>query len=195
MTMAPGLRKLVLTTHVSSSVGWFGAIAAFLALSITGLTRQDPQLVRGADLGMEWIGWFVLVPLSFASLLTGLIQSLGTEWGLFRHYWVLAKLVMNVFANIVLLLFMQQLSSAVYRGSDAPPVHAAVALLLLLVATILSVYKPRGVTPYGWRKRQERRIAASHRSQAAREASGVAAGDTAPSALARLSEPIQRNPR
>ncbi len=175
--MAPGLRKLVLTTHVSSSVGWFGAIAAFLALSITGLTRQDPQLVRGASLGMLWIGWFVLVPLSFASLLTGLIQSLGTEWGLFRHYWVLAKLVMNVFANIVLLLFMQQLGSAAYSGSDAPPVHAAVALVLLLVATILSVYKPRGITPYGWRKQQERRAAASRRWQAARAASDVAAAE------------------
>jgi hypothetical protein len=146
--------------------------------------------VRTASLGMVWIGWLVLVPLSFASLLTGLIQSLGTEWGLFRHYWVLAKLVVNVFANVVLLLFMQQLGSAVYRDSDAPPIHAAVALLLLLVATILSVYKPRGVTPYGWRK-QGRRVAASRRWQAAREASGGAAL----SAPARSSEPIQRGLR
>jgi hypothetical protein len=195
MTMAPGLRKLVLTTHISSSVGWFGAIVAFLALSVTGLTRQDPQLVHAADLGMSWIGWFVLVPLSVASLLTGLIQSLGTEWGLFRHYWVLAKLLMNVFANIVLLLFMQQLGSAAYRGSDAPPIHAAVALLLLLVATILSVYKPRGITPYGWRKQRQRRVAASRRWQAARDASGVAAADAAPSAPARSREPIQRGLR
>jgi hypothetical protein len=191
MTMAPRLRKLVLTTHISSSVGWFGAIAAFLALSVTGLVRQDPQLVHSADLGMSWIGWFVLVPLSFASLLTGLIQSLGTEWGLFRHYWVLAKLLMNVFANIVLLLFMQRLGSSTYSGSDAPQVHAVVALLLLLVATILSVYKPRGVTPYGWRKQRERRMAASRRWQAARETTGCAA----PSVPARSSEPVQTDLR
>jgi hypothetical protein len=163
MTMGPGLRKAVLTTHISSSVGWFGAIAAFLALSITGVTRQDVQLVRAAEFGMVWIGWSVLVPLSFASLLTGLLQALGTEWGLFRHYWVLAKLLMNVFASIVLLMFMQSLGSASYQRSDAPPVHAVVALLLLLVATILSVYKPRGVTPYGWRKQRDRRLAAQRR--------------------------------
>ncbi len=167
MTMSSGLRKLALTTHVSSSVGWFGAIAAFLALAITGLIRQDPKLVHAADLGMLRIGWFVLVPLSFVSPLSGLIQSLGTEWGLFRHYWILAKLAMNVFANIVLLMFMQQLGSAAYTGSDAPPVHSIVALLLLLVATVLSVYKPRGITPYGWRKQRERRVAASRRWQAA----------------------------
>jgi hypothetical protein len=164
MTMTPGLRRLALTTHISSSVGWLGAIAAFLALSIAGLTRQDPQVLRAADLGMSWIGWLVLVPLSFASLLTGLIQSLGTEWGLFRHYWVVAKLLMNVFANVVLLMFMQQLASPVYRSSDAPLVHSVVALLLLLVATILSVYKPRGITPYGWRKQRERRTAASRQA-------------------------------
>lgn len=164
MTMGRGLRKLVLTTHVSSSVGWFGATAAFLALALSALGAPDARSAGGADLGMTWIASFVLVPLSFVSLLTGLVQSLGTEWGLFRHYWVLAKLSMNVFASVVLLLFVQRLGSSSYAQGDSPPVHSVVALVLLLVATILSVYKPHGVTPYGWRKQQERRRAASRRS-------------------------------
>ena len=42
--------------------------------------------MRGAYLAMDLIGWFVIVPLSLASLLTGLVQALGTTWGLFRHY-------------------------------------------------------------------------------------------------------------
>ncbi len=54
-------------------------------------------------------GWFVLVPFSVASLLTGLTQALGTPWGLFRHYWVLIKLLINVVATIILLLYMQTL--------------------------------------------------------------------------------------
>jgi len=163
MTLGPGLRKAVLTTHVTTSVGWLGAVAAFLALSIAGLTSHDVQLVRAAELGMVWMGWSVLVPLSLASLLTGLLQSLGTEWGLFRHYWILAKLLINVFADIVLLLFVQSLGSASYMRSDAPLVHAVVALLLLLVATTLSVCKPRGLTPYGWRRQLQRRLEASRR--------------------------------
>ncbi|HEX5505325.1 MAG TPA: hypothetical protein VFW96_22090 [Thermomicrobiales bacterium] len=181
MTMPPRLRRFMLTVHVTASVGWIGAIAGFLPLAITGLTTQDTQLVRAAYLGMDWIGWYVLVPLSFASLLSGLVQALGTPWGLFRHYWILAKLLINVLANAVLLLFMQTLSAVVgggvaadatflgeLQGSPAPVLHAGVALLLLLVATALSVYKPRGVTPYGWRKQQERRTA---RRRAARAAS------------------------
>jgi hypothetical protein len=169
MTMGPRLRKFVLTAHVISSVGWLGAVAVFFALAITGLTSQDAQVVRAAYLAMDSTGWLVLVPLSLASLLTGLIQSLGTKWGLFRHYWILAKLLINVFATIVLLLYMQTLSYLAGRAAEtgwssgdlsglrspSAAVHAGAALLLLLVAATLSVYKPRGMTRYGWRKHYE----------------------------------------
>ncbi len=171
MTMAPRLRRFALTAHVTSSVGWLGAVATSLALAVAGLTSRDAQVVRAAYLALEVIGWFVLVPLSLASLLSGLVQSLGTTWGLFRHYWVLVKLLMNVFATIVLLLYTQTLSYLAgvaaqttlpggdLRGlrSPSPVVHAGAALLLLLVATVLAVYKPRGLTRYGRRKQHEQR--------------------------------------
>lgn len=169
MTMTPGLRKLALTAHVSSSVGWLGGVASFLALAIAGLTSQDPQTVRAVYLAMELTGRYVLVPLSLASLLTGLVQSLGSPWGLFRHHWILAKLVINVFANIVLLMYLPTLSylaglaaESILSGSDlgtlrspTAVIHSGGALLLLLVATTLSVYKPRGMTGYGRRKLRE----------------------------------------
>jgi hypothetical protein len=171
MTMTPGLRKFALTAHVISSVGWLGAVAGFLALAVVGLASQGDQVVRAAYLVMEPIGWFVLVPLAFASLLTGLVQSLGTTWGLFRHYWVLFKLLINVFATIVLLMYMQTLdyfagvaANPTLSGGDlrvlrgpSPVLHSSLALLLLLVATVLAVYKPRGMTRYGQRKQHEQR--------------------------------------
>ncbi len=166
--MAPGLRKLSLTAHVTSSVGWLGAVVAFLAMGVVGLTSQDAETVRGVYQVMEPAGWYVLVPFAFASLLTGIVQSLGTVWGLLRHYWVLFKLGINVLASIVLLLYMQTLgylaglaqemtsSSADLSGlrSGSPVIHAAGALGLLLVAATLSVYKPRGMTPYGQRQQR-----------------------------------------
>ncbi len=168
--MTPGVRKLALTAHVTCSVGWLGAVAGSLALAVAGLTSQDAQTVRAVYLTMELTGWYVLIPFSLASLLTGLVQSLGTVWGLFRHYWVLTKLLMNVFATLVLLLYMQTLGyladvaaetavSSDLRGlrDPSPVLHAAAALLLLLVATALAVYKPRGMTRYGRRKQHERR--------------------------------------
>ena len=172
MIMPPRLRTFALTAHVTFSVGWLGAVAAFLALAVAGLVSQDAETVRGAYLVMELTGWFVLVPLSIASLLTGLVQALGTPWGLFRHYWVLAKLLVNLFATVVLLIYMGTLDSFAaaaaetsFSSSDlselrspSPVLHAGLALLLLLVATTLAVYKPRGMTPYGQRKQREQRV-------------------------------------
>ena len=86
--MPPAVRKTALVIHIISSVGWLGAIAGFLALAVAGLTAADPQLARAMYLGMNLIGWTIIFPLSLASLVTGVVQALGTVWGLFRHYWV-----------------------------------------------------------------------------------------------------------
>lgn len=168
ITMKPGLRKFALTAHVTASVGLLGSIISFLALAIAGLTSPDTQTIRAAYVAMDLIARLVIVPLAFASLLTGLVQSLGTAWGLFRHYWVLAKLVLTLFATGVLLAKMELVSyaaglaaAAVLQSADLRAagmqlaVHAAGGLLLLLVPAILSVYKPRGLTPYGRRMQRE----------------------------------------
>lgn len=167
MTMTPGLRKLALTMHVASSVGWIGAVVAYLALVAATQTSQDAQTVRAAWIAMELTGWYAIVPLALASLLTGLVMALGTPWGLFRHYWVLFKLLLTLTATVVLLLNMQTVSSlagaaaamdsADLGGLPAQFAHPGIGLLVLLLIMILSVYKPRGVTPYGWRKQQEQR--------------------------------------
>ena len=162
MTMTPGLRKFVLTAHVTCSVGWLGAAAGFLALAVAGLTSPDAQMVRAVYLTAEPITGFVLVPLSLASLLTGLVQALGTPWGLFRHYWVLFKLLLTGLATIILLQYTQTVSyfagvaaatdSADRSGLESYILHSGGGLLVLLVTTILSVYKPRGMISYGRRK-------------------------------------------
>lgn len=168
--MSPGLRRLALTAHITASVGWLGAVAAVLALALAGLVSDDAATVRAVALTLEVAGWSVLVPLSLASFVTGLVQSLGTTWGLFRHYWVLAKLILNVLATTILLLYMQTLGALADVAADpeAPTasgalsspsatLHAGAALLLLLLATVIAVYKPRGLTGYGRRKRDEQR--------------------------------------
>lgn len=166
MSMAPRIRKFALTAHVTFSVGWLGAVIGFLVLVVTALSTQDTQTVRVAWIAMELIGWFAIVPLAFASLLTGLVMSLGTKWGLFKHYWVFFKLSLTVIATSVLLLNMQTVSSLVDIAAETESVniagmwgellHAGGGLLILLVITILSIYKPRGMTRYGLRKQHQR---------------------------------------
>lgn len=43
--MTPRLRKVALTAHVASSVGWLGAVVVFLAIAVVGVTSDDPQYV------------------------------------------------------------------------------------------------------------------------------------------------------
>jgi hypothetical protein len=104
--MTPALRRFTFTTHITSSVGWVGAVLAFFVLALIGFTSDDPLKVRGAYLLMAPAAWFVLVPLAHASLLSGIVLSLGTTWGLFRYYWVVLKLGITLFATVILLIYM-----------------------------------------------------------------------------------------
>ena len=165
MTMAPRLCKMTLAAHIVSSIGWIGALAGFLALAVAGLTSQDAKMVRAAYLAMDLITWFVVVPLALASLLTGIVQALGTPWGLLRYYWVLFKLLIVVTATFMLLIKTGPIgyvagvaAETALAGADLVGVrysivgHAIGGLLVLLWAATLGIYKPRGMTWYGRRK-------------------------------------------
>ena len=164
--MGPGVRKLSLTAHVVFSVGWLGAVVAFLGLAILGLTTDDIETVRTAYVSTEVVGFFVVLPLCVLAFITGLIQSLGTPWGLIRHYWVLVKLVLTVVATAVLVLHLSpiaraadiartdQLSTSDLSGLRGQlVVYAVTALAVLLMTASLSVFKPAGQTRYGRRAR------------------------------------------
>jgi uncharacterized membrane protein len=172
MIMPPRLRKASRALHVASSVGWFGAVAAFLALAIAAATIDDGPTLRAAYISMEVIGWAALVPLSIASLTTGIVHSLGTQWGLIRHYWVIIKLLITVISTVILLLYMETLTALADVARDAnvsiglgevlpsfsPVLHSAAALLALALALGLSIYKPRGLTGFGYQRTQDRKL-------------------------------------
>ena len=172
--MTPALRKMTITAHVTFSIGWLGAVAAFLVLSIAGLTSHDAEVVRGAYLSTDLISRFIVIPMCFAALATGLLQALGTPWGLFRYYWILLKFGLAIFATFAFLVHRfgvmaeaakrvsgaaaETLFSADFGPLKTELVRApSLAILLLLVAASLGVYKPWGLTRYGRRKQQERR--------------------------------------
>lgn len=165
--MNPWSRKFLLTAHITASVGWIGAVLAYLALVIAAMTGQSDQLLRATWIALELIGWYVIVPLALGALVTGISIALGTPWGLFRHYWVATSLLLTVVAAAVLLQHMSTVTSFANIASDAANagvrdvlrpalrgelLHAGVGLVVLLGIATLNVYKPRGLTAYG-RKR------------------------------------------
>jgi hypothetical protein len=167
--MSPALRKLALAVHLTCSLGWLGSAAAYLVLDLTVASGDDAQLVRAAWLGMGLIVASAIVPLALASLLTGIVMSLGTKWGLVRHWWVLISLALTILATVVLLSESGVVTTVAAMAADPsttdaavlayPPtlLHSVGGLAVLLVIQFLNVYKPQGLTPYGWRKQQEER--------------------------------------
>lgn len=164
MTMSQRLRRFALTVHIVCSISWIGALAAFLALALIGLTAGDIETVRTAYGANALITWNVIIPLALAALLTGIVQALGTPWGLFRNYWVVIKLMIILIATAMLLMKagpISDLAAAAAEDGMRPDllglrvsvtVHAAVGLLVLLWAAALGTYRPVGLTHYGWRK-------------------------------------------
>lgn len=165
MILKPGLRRLVLTLHIGVSVGWIGGVLAYLPLDVTAATSGDPQTLRAAYVAMDLITTRALVPLGWATFATGLVISLGTKWGLFRHYWVVISLVLTTAALIVLLAETRVIghhadvasdpttSEADLRALGNTLPHSIGGLVVLVLVMVLNIYKPRGLTPYGWRRR------------------------------------------
>ena len=162
MRAGPATRNLVLLTHVTTSVGMLGAVACFMVLAVVGLgSAETGPLVYSA---MDLITRYVILPLAALSLVLGIVQSLVTPWGLMRHYWVVLKLLLTVLVAVVLLMqtpniaTLAGLDTGALSGSDwtttrfSMVLHAGGGLFVLLLAMVLSVYTPRGLTRYGWEK-------------------------------------------
>lgn len=157
-------RKLLLVVHVATSVGAMGAITTFLLLAIFGaIDMQLPPLAIYPALSR--VAWWIIVPFVSGALLIGIIQSLVTPWGLFRHYWVIAKLMLTLLALGVLLLQLNGIDQLAQAAADSAfdrealatlqaslVLHASGGLIVVLLALVLSIYKPRGVTPYALRR-------------------------------------------
>lgn len=163
--MPPLARRLMLTIHVTSSVAWIGGVAAFLTLAVAGAVSDDAAVAAAASIGMSLVGWWVIVPLSLVSAMSGFVQSIGTSWGVVRHYWILIKVAITLPSVGLLFLHMGPADRLAAMAREMPlsidtteglwgqlMLEAGAAMAVLVVATVLSLYKPRGLTPFGRRR-------------------------------------------
>lgn len=159
MLFSPGLRKLALTLHIAVSVAFPGAVACFFALALAAL-GADTEAAHAAYLAMQWMTSLVIMPLCFAALISGLVSSLGTPWGLVRYWWIIVKLLVTAFSTIALIIHLRPIELMADAIPNAEMMKTQIqlvlasgaALLALIFVTALSVYKPRGLTRYGARQ-------------------------------------------
>ncbi|MET9400677.1 DUF2269 domain-containing protein [Kitasatospora sp. NPDC002965] len=184
-------RRIWLVAHVALSVGWLGLTAGVLALGIAGRFSDDPDTVKAAYLAQEIFADWLLIPVSLLSLLSGLVLSLGTTWGLLKYRWVVTKFWLTLAATLAsifaLRAFIHDAAGQVAAGTVPPDgrsphvlvIAPSVALTIYLTATILSVLKPWGMT------RRGTRLAAAARAGRVRPAGAGSGSDPAAARNAR----------
>ncbi|MBB4760880.1 hypothetical protein ACFQFC_32515 [Amorphoplanes digitatis] len=152
MVLPPRWRKFVLTVHVITAVGWLGVDLVLLTFGIAGLAGADPEIVYPAQ---SMIGRLLFTPLSVLVWLVGVANAVLTPWRLFRHWWVLVKLVLTtvMLCLVLFLLYPGLVEAGDLAGALPRPdrinmvVAPTVSSSLLIFATVISTYKPWGRTP------------------------------------------------
>jgi hypothetical protein len=145
-TLSPRVRRAVLTVHIIASVGLLGDVAAVLAVNIRAATATDPGFASASYELLQMFSLVFGIPLSFTALISGLTLGLGSKWGVLRHTWVTAKLVLVLSVILVGALVIGPATNEMRNGTgDSETVLIAAAawdVLALTLATVLSVYKP-----------------------------------------------------
>jgi hypothetical protein len=166
--LRPKPRKFFLTLHVGFSVGWLGSTMVMTALAVVGLVTPDDGLRHHIYRIMHVLDLVVVIPVVVLSVLTGLVVSLFTHWGLARHWWVFTKFALSISIPVVAGIQHFWISDLIARTAADPqatPDSLGVRLLVCFIgyaavlwtSTVLSVYKPAGKTPWARAEKVERR--------------------------------------
>jgi Predicted integral membrane protein (DUF2269) len=172
--LSASARKLTLTIHIISAIGWIGVDFVLFVFAFTGLTSDDPSTIAICYQAIEMFAVVLLVPLGLLSLATGLLLGWGSKYGILRYHWVLWKLILNlVLTTLVIVLLRPGVNEAADLVTESPGTipdqleqaranlifPPTVSITVLTFATVLAVYKPWGRTKYGRRRLEEERRA------------------------------------
>jgi hypothetical protein len=146
--------KIAITAHVLAAVGWFGIAVAIAFGGVAATVTSDPTLAHALFRAMETVPW-LSIPFGLIAVASGMLLGVGTVYGLVRHWWVVAKIAIAAAVIITDSVIVARVAhDAAVTGSPAPPLFGSTSahVVVLGVATALSVFKPRGRTPWGRRQ-------------------------------------------
>ena len=167
-------RKLTLTVHIITAIGWIGVDFVLFVFSFRGITTDNPETLRLCYQAIEMFAIVLLLPLGLLSLASGLLLGWGTKYGILRYRWVFWKLVLNlVLTTLVIIALRPGVAEAADLVSGTPDLNSpeldqarsnllfppVVSISALTFATVLAVYKPWGRTKYGQRRLEAERQA------------------------------------
>lgn len=150
-------RKAVLMIHILSAGTWFGMDVVMAALVFTAVGTSSDETRALTYRALELFAVWPMATAGLICLASGILLGLGSKYGLVKYWWVAVKLVLNVLlSTLVLVALRPGVREAAEQGrllDDGVSVLLApgdllyppiVSTSLLLVAYVLSVFKPWG---------------------------------------------------
>ncbi|MFC5636295.1 DUF2269 family protein [Streptomyces bullii] len=162
MKLSRTARRAFVVVHVAASASWLGLTLGLLALGITATTTGAAVTVEASVRNMKLFADWLLLPVAFLTLLSGLVLSLGTPWGLARHRWVCTKFWLTLATTTATVFALRPgVNTAVASVAAGRPLPdpgdvlfgPVVSLSAYVFMTAISVLKPWGPTCRGRRLR------------------------------------------
>ena len=163
---ARGLRWLK-GFHLIAVSCWIGGAVALILLYFLKNDVTDGGVLYGINQSIHHVDMRVIViPGAFGCLLTGLIYSNFSNWGFFKHNWLIFKWIVTIAAILFGTFFLgpwetkmmeisgnlglSSLSDEAYLYNERMNlIFGVVQCLVLMITLFISIFKP-------WKKRKSR---------------------------------------
>jgi hypothetical protein len=155
------MRRVLLTLHLLFVAILFGVHVVLITLSLTAAFTDDESVLRACYTIMHLLATSSVRASTIGTVVTGLLLSIFTSWGLFRYYWIVWKEVLTLLCVVVGLVGIYQWTtrgleitgglgllakqvSAYTVNQSYLFVGVVLQLLSMITMYMLSVWKPGG---------------------------------------------------
>lgn len=159
-------RKWLVTIHLLFSAIMLGMSFVFLVLSIVAGTTNDEGVFKACYSIMHLLSKTTIRFSTIGTLVTGILLSVLTPWGLFKHYWIIVKEAVTFLTILigpvgmymwtlkaVTLTSSEGMNALLDQGFTIDSMQLWIGIILQIVSLvglfIISVFKP-----WGTRKQQ-----------------------------------------
>ncbi|MFT9846944.1 hypothetical protein [Aneurinibacillus sp. REN35] len=101
-------KSIVVAIHVLSVASWIGGTLGMLLLAFYLQHAANGEQLLYTLTSMEVIDENLLKYPALLTLLTGIMLSVWTQWGLVKHYWVIIKFELTVLTIMIGILFLNK---------------------------------------------------------------------------------------
>lgn len=111
-------KNILVSIHVLAVCAWFGGTLSLILLGFYLKNAQNSEQLIYSLSSMHIIDENLLKYPALATLITGILLSIWTQWGLVKYYWVVIKLVLTIFVIFLGIFFLNDWFSYLVKTAE-----------------------------------------------------------------------------